>query len=77
MLDAVETALELQKGTLRDEREVLRDHGNMSAPSALFVLERAINRGLRGSALLSAMGPALPRASSRLKVRRDGRDGCW
>ncbi len=57
VLDAIETALELQKGSLRDEREVLRDHGNMSAPSALFVLERAIKRGLRGPALLSAMGP--------------------
>ena len=41
VLDAVESALELQKGTLRDEREVLRGHGNMSAPSVLFVLERA------------------------------------
>ena len=57
VLDAVETALELQKGTLRDEREVLRDHGNMSAPSVLFVLERALQRGLRGQAMLSALGP--------------------
>ncbi|MGH6664136.1 MAG: type III polyketide synthase, partial [Pseudolabrys sp.] len=54
VLDAIETALELQKGTLRDEREVLRSHGNMSAPSVLFVLERAIKRGLRGTAVLSA-----------------------
>ena len=45
------------KGTLRDEREVLRGHGNMSAPSVLFVLERALKRGLRGSAVLSALGP--------------------
>jgi alkylresorcinol/alkylpyrone synthase len=57
VLDAIETALELQKGTLRDEREVLRGHGNMSAPSVLFVLERALKRGLRGSAVLSALGP--------------------
>ena len=57
VLDAIETALELQKGTLRDEREVLRDHGNMSAPSVLFVLERALKRGLRGTAVLSALGP--------------------
>ncbi len=57
ILDAVETALDLQTGTLRDEREVLRGHGNMSAPSALFVLDRARQRGLRGSAVLSAMGP--------------------
>lgn len=57
VLDAVETALGLQKGTLRDEREVLRGHGNMSAPSALFVLERALKRGLRGATVLAAMGP--------------------
>jgi alkylresorcinol/alkylpyrone synthase len=57
VLDAIESALELQKGTLRDEREVLRGHGNMSAPSVLFVLERALKRGLRGSAVLAALGP--------------------
>ena len=47
----------LQKGTLRDEREVLRGHGNMSAPSVLFVLDRALKRGLRGPAVLAALGP--------------------
>jgi len=57
VLDAIEVALELQKGTLRDEREVLRGHGNMSAPTVLFVLERALRRGLRGPAILSALGP--------------------
>jgi alkylresorcinol/alkylpyrone synthase len=57
VLDAIETALDLQKGTLRDEREVLRGHGNMSAPTVLFVLERALRRGLRGPAVLSALGP--------------------
>ena len=57
VLDAVEAALELPTGTLRDEREVLRGHGNMSAPSVLFVLDRALKRGLRGSAVLTALGP--------------------
>ncbi len=57
VLDAIEVALELQKGTLRDEREILREHGNMSAPTVLFVLERALKRGLRGPAVLSALGP--------------------
>ena len=57
VLDAIEVALELQKGTLRDEREILRGHGNMSAPTVLFVLERALKRGLRGPAVLSALGP--------------------
>jgi alkylresorcinol/alkylpyrone synthase len=57
VLDAMETALDLQKGTLRDAREVLRGHGNMSAPSVLFVLDRALKRGLRGQVVLSALGP--------------------
>ena len=57
VLDAIESALSLQTGTLRDEREVLRGHGNMSAPSVLFVLERALTRGLRGPVALSALGP--------------------
>ena len=57
VLDAIETALELQKGTLRDEREILRNHGNMSAPTVLFVLEHALRRGLCGPVVLSALGP--------------------
>jgi alkylresorcinol/alkylpyrone synthase len=57
VLAAVEAALELDPGTLADEREVLRDFGNMSAPTVLFVLERALARGLSGPAVLSALGP--------------------
>ena len=57
VLDAIETALELRKATLCDEREVLREHGNMSAPSVLFVLDRARKRGLHEGAVLAALGP--------------------
>lgn len=57
VLDAIESALELQRGILRDEREILRNHGNMSAPTVLFVLERALRRGLCGPVVLSALGP--------------------
>jgi alkylresorcinol/alkylpyrone synthase len=57
VLEGIEAALKLQRGTLRDEREVLRGHGNMSAPTVLFVLERALKRGLRGTAVLTALGP--------------------
>jgi alkylresorcinol/alkylpyrone synthase len=57
VLTAVEAALELQTGTLRDEREVLRDYGNMSAPTVMFVLERALKSGYSGRAVLSALGP--------------------
>ena len=37
---AIETALGLEPGTLDHERAVLAEYGNMSAPTALFVLER-------------------------------------
>jgi alkylresorcinol/alkylpyrone synthase len=57
VLTAVEAALELQTGTLADERHVLRDYGNMSAPTVMFVLERALKQGFSGSAVLSALGP--------------------
>jgi alkylresorcinol/alkylpyrone synthase len=57
VLDAVESALGLQSGELSDEREVLRGYGNMSAPTVLFVLERALKRGLADISVLSALGP--------------------
>jgi alkylresorcinol/alkylpyrone synthase len=57
VIDALERALALDQGTLDLERDVLHDHGNMSAPTALFVLERAIGRGLPPRSVVTAMGP--------------------
>ena len=57
VVDAIETAMELEPGTLDLERDVLRDHGNMSAPTVLFVLERLLARGLPQRTLLTAFGP--------------------
>jgi alkylresorcinol/alkylpyrone synthase len=36
---------------------VLRDYGNMSAPTVLFVLERLLERGLPARTMLTAFGP--------------------
>jgi len=36
---------------------VLRDHGNMSAVTVLFVLQKLIERGLSGRYLMVALGP--------------------
>lgn len=54
---AIEAALGLRGGTLTAERETLRDFGNMSAPTALFVLDRNLKSGLSGAAILCALGP--------------------
>ena len=35
----------------------MRDYGNMSSPTVLFVLERAIAEGLPQRSVLAALGP--------------------
>ncbi len=57
VVEALEQTLELQTGTLDAERETLRDYGNMSAPTALFVLENVLSKGVTGEMLLGALGP--------------------
>jgi alkylresorcinol/alkylpyrone synthase len=54
---ALERAFSLGQGTLDHEREVIADYGNMSAPTVLFVLERALAQGLPSRSLLTALGP--------------------
>jgi len=56
VLDAIESALELDD-PLDLERDVLRDNGNISAPTVFFVLDRLIARGLPHRTLLTALGP--------------------
>ena len=36
---------------------MLRDYGNMSAATVLFVLERTLRAGARGRMLMTALGP--------------------
>ena len=57
VIDAIETALRLNQGELNIERQVLREFGNMSAPTVLFVLERLLERGLPDRVLMTAFGP--------------------
>ncbi len=57
VITALEAALELHQGTLDHERHVIADCGNMSAPTVLFVLERAREAGLPPRSLLTALGP--------------------
>jgi alkylresorcinol/alkylpyrone synthase len=57
VIAALERALSLDQGTLDHERDVIADYGNMSAPTVLFVLERARAQGLPPRSLLTALGP--------------------
>jgi alkylresorcinol/alkylpyrone synthase len=58
VIDALESAFELEPGALRTARDVLREYGNMSAATVMFVLERAIGDSVPWKrALVSALGP--------------------
>ena len=57
VVDAIEQALDLGGGTLDLERSVLRDHGNMSAPTVMFVLAKLLERGLPQRFMMTAFGP--------------------
>ncbi|SDQ11899.1 3-oxoacyl-[acyl-carrier-protein] synthase III C-terminal domain-containing protein [Pseudovibrio sp. Tun.PSC04-5.I4] len=57
VVQALEQALDLPSNSLDAEREVLRDYGNMSAPTALFVLERVLEQPKPGLMMMCALGP--------------------
>lgn len=57
VIEALEKSLDLGQGALNFEREVLADHGNMSAPTAMFVLERVLAAKTTGRLVMTALGP--------------------
>ena len=57
VIEAYEDALGLPTGRLVCSRRVLREYGNMSSGTVLFVLNETLRRGAHGKGLLSAMGP--------------------
>ncbi len=58
VLAAYEHALQVPRARLQTARDVLRDHGNMSSPTLLFVLERLRTTPAIGApGLAVALGP--------------------
>jgi alkylresorcinol/alkylpyrone synthase len=58
VLDALEVAFEIGPERLSDSRDVLREYGNMSAATVMFVLDRTLaSKKPWKRALLSALGP--------------------
>jgi alkylresorcinol/alkylpyrone synthase len=64
---ALEKALGISQGALDHERAVLREYGNMSAPTALFVLDHALRAGLPSRSVVTAMGPGFSASCVSLK----------
>ncbi len=67
VIEAIEQAFGLATGTLREEREVLADYGNMSAPTALFVLERIRQSGMPPLSVITALGPGFTASTVTLR----------
>jgi predicted naringenin-chalcone synthase len=60
ILDAVQQCLELTPDALRFSRGVLRDYGNMSSATLMFVLARILaDPDARGDGMAMAFGPGL------------------
>ena len=57
VIDALEACFDLSNGALTHTRAVLRDHGNMSAATVLFVLKAMLDDGAKGPLLLTTLGP--------------------
>lgn len=69
VLDAYEEALGLDARRLEASRAVLREFGNMSSPTVLFVLERVLrDASLRGPVLAGALGPGFASESALIEV---------
>ncbi len=68
VISALEEVFGVPDGGLTDARSVLRDYGNMSAVTVLFVLERMRRAGLKGRYLMTALGPGFTAAFQILEA---------
>jgi predicted naringenin-chalcone synthase len=60
ILDSVQQGLRLEPDALRYSREILRDYGNMSSATLMFVLNRILlDPDARGPGMAMAFGPGL------------------
>jgi len=62
VIAALEQVFGMEDGAMNLARDVLRSHGNMSAVTILFVLERALAASRPGRWLLSSLGPGFTAA---------------
>ncbi|MBB3998024.1 type III polyketide synthase [Aureimonas pseudogalii] len=68
VLDAVERALDLEPDALERSRKVLRDNGNMSSATVMFVLEAILHEKVGGRAgCAMAFGPGLTAETLRFE----------
>jgi len=57
VIEALEDVFGLDSGGLDISRDILKNFGNMSAATVLFVLERAFYKNVKGNYLVTSLGP--------------------
>ena len=69
VVEAIERVMDLAPGALDAERDTLRRFGNMSAPTALYVLRDVLASGVSGRLALCALGPGFTASLMPITVR--------
>jgi predicted naringenin-chalcone synthase len=59
ILDATQKALKIDEEFLKPSREILREFGNMSSPTIMFVLKNIMEQKISGEGLAAAFGPGI------------------
>ncbi|MBX9461083.1 MAG: hypothetical protein KL785_08355 [Brevundimonas sp.] len=62
VIEALEDCFALTPGAMVHTRRILRDHGNMSSATVLFVLSAALDADDPGPLLLTTLGPGFTAA---------------
>src|SRR3989344_3343647 len=62
VIDALEACFSQPAGSLQHTRDILRDHGNMSSATVLFVLKATLDARDPGPLLLTSLGPGFTTA---------------
>ncbi len=68
VLDAVEVGFSLGRDALAHSRAILRDFGNMSSATIMFVLRRMLDAGDDGPGLAMAFGPGMVAETFRFRL---------
>lgn len=72
ILTAYEEALPVEGDFLKNTREVMKDYGNMSSVTVLYVLERFFSQGFEdGYGLMLSMGPGFSSEMALLKMSKN------
>ncbi len=71
ILETIEKSLSLPHGALEDSYYVLRNYGNMSSATVMFVLKRMLEAGKTGAGCALAFGPGM--TSESMNFRLTGR----